>query len=76
MSDRNRRPEPNAGAFLGPDVLIPVPMGTLGTDYPPDAPTDREAATDRAAASTGPERLPSRLARLIRRLAGRSNRAD
>ncbi len=68
MTDRNRKPEPNAGAFLGPDIMIPVPMGTLGTDYPPDSPTG-------AAASTEPEHLASRLARFIRRLAGRSNRA-
>ena len=74
MTDRKRQAEPNAGAFLGPDVLIPVPMGTLGTDYPPDAPTDREAATDRAAASTDGERPSSRLARLIRRIADRRRR--
>lgn len=31
MSEHRRREaEPNAGAFLGPDMLIPVPMGSTG----------------------------------------------
>lgn len=27
---RRREAEPNAGAFLGPDMLVPVPMGSSG----------------------------------------------
>ena len=31
---RNERPraERNAGAFMGPDIMVPVPMGTLGEE--------------------------------------------
>jgi hypothetical protein len=31
---RSERPraEPNAGAFMGPDIMVPVPMGTLGEE--------------------------------------------
>jgi hypothetical protein len=39
--DRRRRGEPNAGAFMGPDVMIPTPMGTLG-----DSPAPPEPASD------------------------------
>ena len=35
------RAERNAGAFMGPDVMIPVPMRTLGDDYH-DEPTEPE----------------------------------
>lgn len=44
-----KQAERNAGAFLGPDLLIPVPMRTLSDDYhdtraePPD---DREPAPE------------------------------
>jgi hypothetical protein len=44
---RSERPraEPNAGAFMGPDIMVPVPMGTLGEepvtdDDPHDAPQE------------------------------------
>ncbi len=30
---RKSRTERNAGAFLGPDLLIPVPMRTLSDEY-------------------------------------------
>jgi hypothetical protein len=33
MSRPKRKPERNAGAFLGPDLLVPVPMRTLSDDY-------------------------------------------
>jgi hypothetical protein len=40
--DHPRRPQKNAGAFLGPDLggggMIPVPMHTLSDDYA-DRPT-------------------------------------
>jgi hypothetical protein len=36
-----RETEWNAGAFLGPDMLLPVPMRTLSDDYR-DEPTDPE----------------------------------
>ena len=34
-----RRTERNAGAFLGPDIIVLVPMRTLGDDYV-DEPTE------------------------------------
>ena len=40
---RNERPraERNAGAFMGPDIMVPVPMGTLGDEQPnPDRDLD------------------------------------
>ena len=54
--------EHNAGAFLGPFGLVPVPMRTLGDDYH-DEPTEPEDS-DRV---PEPE-PPSRLRRLIRRI--------
>ncbi len=39
MSRPTKAPERNAGAFLGPDVLLPVPMRTLSDEYH-DAPTE------------------------------------
>jgi len=40
---RNERPqaERNAGAFMGPDIMVPVPMEPLGT-----ARADEDAETD------------------------------
>ncbi len=43
-----KKAEHNAGAFLGPDLLIPVPMRTLSDDYhdaPTEPPDDREPTT-------------------------------
>jgi hypothetical protein len=37
-------PERNAGAFMGPDIMVPVPMGTLG-DEP--LPADQDVDDDR-----------------------------
>ncbi len=60
-----KQAEHNAGAFLGPDVLIPVPMRTLSDDYhdartePPD---DREP----------PPEPPGLVARIRQRFAERS----
>jgi hypothetical protein len=38
---RSERPksERNAGAFMGPDIMVPLPMGTLG-DEPVNADRD------------------------------------
>ena len=36
-----RRAQPNAGAFMGPDIMVPVPMGTLD-----DAPRAGDAMED------------------------------
>jgi hypothetical protein len=61
-----KQPERNAGAFLGPDVLIPVPMRTLSDDYhdtraePPD---DREP----------PSEPPGLVARIRERFAHRAD---
>jgi hypothetical protein len=41
MRQQKRRPERNAGAFLGPDLLVPVPMRTLSDEYH-DAPAEPE----------------------------------
>ena len=38
-----RRPERNAGAFLGPGGLIPIPLRTLSDDYR-DEPTEPEGS--------------------------------
>ncbi|HEY0443260.1 MAG TPA: hypothetical protein VGC90_03470 [Candidatus Limnocylindrales bacterium] len=65
MTDRKRRGEPNAGAFMGPDVMIPTPMGRLGELPPP-----RESANDD---ELPPPRtsLVERFVDRVRRLAGR-----
>jgi len=36
-----RKAERNAGAFLGPDLLVPIPMSTPGDEYR-DKPADPE----------------------------------
>jgi hypothetical protein len=64
MSDRERRPARNAGAFLGPDILVPVSTRPLGSEPPP-----HELETDDAAPV--PPR-PGLLTGLLRRLAGRA----
>jgi hypothetical protein len=64
---KRRRPEHNAGAFLGPDMTVPVPMRTLSDDYrdTPAEPEDSDRVPE-------PE-PPSRIRRLIGRLAGPSS---
>jgi hypothetical protein len=59
---KRRRAERNAGAFLGPDLLAPVPLVTLSDEYH-DSPTepvdsDREPRTE----------APGFLRRVIERL--------
>jgi hypothetical protein len=58
--ERSERPEAqrNAGAFMGPDVMIPTPMSTLGD----------EAAEPRGRQHEQPRE--GWLARLVRRLRG------
>jgi hypothetical protein len=66
-----KRAEPNAGAFLGPDLLIPVPMRTLPGGYrdqPSEPDDDREP----------PPEPPGLVARIRERLlhpAGRGGRS-
>lgn len=58
-----RRAQQNAGAFLGPDLLVPVPMRTL-SDEIRDEPT--EAAEEREPEPEPPgviDRVRARLAR-------------
>ena len=67
---RSERPvaERNAGAFMGPDILVPTPMGTLGEESARDsAELDDDALAD-------PPR-PTWLRRLIDRLTMRRDRA-
>lgn len=52
---KQRRPEHNAGAFLGPDLLMPVPMHTLSNEYR-DEPTEPEDS-DREPEPEPPGRL-------------------
>ena len=61
-----RRPTQNAGAFLGPDLLVPVPMRTLSDDYR-DVPAEPED-TDREPEPERPGRVRRALDRLTRLL--------
>ena len=63
------RPERNAGAFLGPDLLIPVPMHTLSDEYR-DEPTEPEDS-DREPEPEPPRRIRRVLDKLIRHPDGR-----
>jgi hypothetical protein len=65
MTKPKPRAEPNAGAFMGPDIMVPVPMGKLGTDYPPDRP--ERLAGNRTVQPRG------WLSRVVHRLFGRSD---
>jgi hypothetical protein len=63
-----RRAERNTGAFLGPDMLAPVPMRTLSDDLrhePTEAAEEREPEPDR----------PGVIRRVLERL-GRQARRD
>ncbi len=62
-SPNPKRPERNAGAFLGPDILAPIPSRTLSDDYrdePADPPEER----------VPPPEPPGLLARIVQRLKG------
>jgi hypothetical protein len=60
----------NAGAFLGPDLLVPVPMRTLSDEYR-DAPVEPEDS-DREP-EPEPER-PGRVRRFLDKVTGRPDR--
>jgi hypothetical protein len=60
-----RRPERNAGAFLAPDMTLPVPMRTLSDEYE-DRPAEPE---EEAEPGPEPER-PGLLERILERLTG------
>ena len=68
MSRSNpRRAERNAGGFLGPDMLVPVPMSTLSDDMrdePTEPPEEREPEPE----------PPGPIRREVERLARRSDR--
>jgi hypothetical protein len=66
---KQRRGEPNAGAFLGPDLLVPVPMTTLSDEYH-DEPTEPEDS-DREPEPEEPGLARRVLDKLGRRRAGR-----
>ena len=60
-------PERNAGAFLGPDMVVPVPMRTLSDDYhdePAEPEDDREPEPE----------PPGLVRRVVDRLTGRPDR--
>ena len=67
MARKKRQPERNAGVFLGPDLLMPVPMRTLSDDYrdSPAEPEDSEREPE-------PE-PPGRVRRMLNRLTGQSD---
>lgn len=67
---KSRRGERNAGAFMGPDVLIPVPMRTLSDDYH-DAPTEPEEDSSRVPEPEPPSLVRRVVGRLSRRLESR-----
>lgn len=67
MSDGSSDDRRNAGAFLGPDVLIPVPIHTLSDEIPRE-PDELEAERRGPVRPEGqPEHLRDRLRRLLRR---------
>jgi hypothetical protein len=61
--DKRGTRERNAGAFMGPDIMVPVPMRTLSDDYE-DRPTDPPEDT-----APAPER-PGLISRLVRSISG------
>jgi hypothetical protein len=62
---KQRRAEQSAGAFLGPDLLVPAPIRTLSDEYrdEPTEPKDSERIPE-----SDP---PGRILRIVKRLAGR-----
>jgi hypothetical protein len=65
-----RRVERNAGAFLGPDVLVPAPMRTLGDDYH-DEPAEPEDSDREPEAEP-----PGAIKRIVDRLTGRGYKPE
>ena len=64
----HRRPERSAGAFLGPDLLVPVPLETLSDEY-----RDEPAEPEDSDREPEPE-PPSRVRRVLDRLTGQPDR--
>lgn len=64
---RPRRAERNAGAFLGPDILVPASMRTLCDEY-------RDERTEPEEEREPEPEPPSLVRRVIEQLAGRSAR--
>jgi hypothetical protein len=60
MTDRrDEMGQANAGAFLGPDIMVPVPMRTLSDDMrdaPPEPPEASTAEPEPPAKARGPLR--------------------
>lgn len=65
---QRRRPERSAGAFLGPDLLVPVPLKTLSDDY-----RDEPAEPEDSDREPEPE-PPGRVRRVLDRLTGQPDR--
>jgi hypothetical protein len=64
---KRRRAEQSAGAFLGPDLLVPAPIRTLSDEY-------RDEPTEPKDSERIPEMEPqSRIRRVIDRLGRRRN---
>lgn len=63
---KEARPERTAGAFLGPDLLMPVPLRTLDQEYR-DEPAEPKDSDHEPA-----PQLRSRLRRAIDKLTGQS----
>ena len=66
-TSKDTRGKRSAGAFLGPDMLAPVPMHTLGDEYsdrPTEPPDDREPEPDPPGLI---RRMVARLERAFRR---------
>lgn len=71
---KHRRAEQSAGAFLGPDLLVPVPIRTLSDEYR-DEPTEPEDS-ERIPEPDPPGRMHRVFERLVhprRSQTGRSN---
>ena len=66
---KRRRAERNAGAFLGPDMTVPVPLRTLSDDYT-DEPGEAEDS-DRVPDPEPPGLFRRAVEQLARRAAGR-----
>jgi hypothetical protein len=64
---KQRRAEQSAGAFLGPDLLVPAPIRTLSDDYrdEPTEPQDSERIPE--------AEPPNWVRRVIHRLGRRRN---
>lgn len=59
--DERPRAEQSAGAFMGPDIMVPVPMGMLGADRPTAGEDGDENAARRQPRRGWLQRLVDRL---------------